>query len=143
MQEIKTVNVEEIMKQIRAEIAEKGLQDDAIEFEELMGIDSMDESQDFSRKRLNENVTYLNEHWEVSAYRELYVSSGLKGKMFVFVKKVIRKLTKFYVEPIVNDQNQYNAGVTRSMNEMRRFIRETQQENQELKKRIEELEKGR
>jgi len=142
MQEIKTVNVEEIMKQIRAEIAEKGLQDDAIEFEELMGIDSMDESQDFSRKRLNENVTYLNEHWEVSAYRELYVSSGLKGKMFVFVKKVIRKLTKFYVEPIVNDQNQYNAGVTRSMNEMRRFIRETQQENQELKKRIEKLEKG-
>jgi len=102
----------------------------------------MDESQDFSRKRLNENVTYLNEHWEVSAYRELYVSSGLKGKMFVFVKKVIRKLTKFYVEPIVNDQNQYNAGVTRSMNEMRRFIRETQQENQELKKRIEKLEKG-
>lgn len=143
MQEIKTVNVEEIMKQIRAEIAEKGLQDDAIEFEELMEIDSMDESQDFSRKRLNENVTYLNEHWEVAAYRQLYASSGLKGKMFVFVKKVIRKLTKFYVEPIVYDQNQYNASVTRSMNEMKRFIRETQQENQELKKRIEELEKGR
>ena len=143
MQEIKTVNVEEIMKQIRAEIAEKGLQDDAIEFEELIGIDSMEGPQGFNRKRLNENVTYLNEYWEVLAYRELYVSSGLKGKVFVFVKKVIRKLTKFYVEPIVNDQNQYNASVTRCMNEMKRFIRETQQENQELKKRIEELEKGR
>lgn len=142
MQEIKTVNVEEIMKQIRAEIAEKGLQDDAIEFETIMGIDSTDGSREFNCKRLNESVIYLNGNWEVSAYRQLYAVSGFKGKLFVFVKKVIRKLTKFYVEPIVADQNQFNASVTRSMNEMKKFVRETQQENQELKKRIEELEKG-
>ena len=53
------------------------------------------------------------------------------------LKKVIRRLTQFYVEPVVNDQAEFNANVVMAMDQVDAFI----QENQDLKARLERQER--
>ncbi|MBP1157470.1 MULTISPECIES: FkbM family methyltransferase [unclassified Paenibacillus] len=64
---------------------------------------------------LGEIEKYLNvmiRTQENDAYR--YLSSGKKiiGPLIILVKKVIRKLLKWYIEPITSQQTQFNNAVT-------------------------------
>lgn len=61
-------------------------------------------------KELN-NGLYAVKHHNV-----LQSSSRIFGNIILAVKKVIRKLTKFYIIPIVEGQNRFNGSVTASIN---------------------------
>ena len=59
----------------------------------------------------------------------------------VFIKKVIRKLTKFYVEPVVFEQNSFNAAAVNVLNVMKSSAESRQEDNSgELMSRLETLE---
>ena len=64
------------------------------------------------------------------------------GKSLQTIKKVIRKMVYFFVEPIVMAQDGFNASVVRMMNQMNCYIEEKDKEIAELKKEIEELKGG-
>jgi hypothetical protein len=132
----KTINIEEIMEEIRQEIREKHLTPDMLSFEDVpynkpgdavsgYGMDS-EEAQNA--------LIYLNGHYNVQPYKPLGGNA-----LFVFIKKVIRKLTKFYIEPIVADQNQINANAVRLFNAIGQSQR-TEPDTGELLHRIEVLE---
>ena len=64
------------------------------------------------------------------------------NKFAVLVKKVIRKLIKFYVEPIVKEQNQFNFYTTSAMAQLYAKLEDEQAVKlDEMQKRIDELEK--
>lgn len=52
------------------------------------------------------------------AYRPIISNRRYTGRLIVFVKKVIRKLLKFYVEPIAIQQSEFNNAVTPTIGRM-------------------------
>ncbi len=110
------INIEEIMAQIKREIEEKGLTADMLSFEDVPYKKPVQIETDGAASLLaaDESLAYVNAHHFVQPYKPL---SGNPIK--VFFKKVIRKLMKFYVEPVVFEQNSFNASVTNVLNVMK------------------------
>jgi len=127
----KQVNVEEIMAEIRKEIEEKGYRSDAILFSDIP----------FCAGRFEENIGYLHDNFSVAAYRPLG-SGGKLGALNTIRKKILRKLIKFYVEPVVEDQNENNKLMIACLNDlyfdmetMRKKVNALEDELKELKKK--------
>lgn len=111
------VNIENIMNEIRQEIKEKGYTYDMLSFKEVFTVQT-DGSNEVDIAEIDGNLGYLNSSYEIMAYRPL---AG--NKLFVFIKKVIRKLTKFYIEPIVASQNEFNAYNVRVLNALSGYVK--------------------
>ena len=55
--------------------------------------------------------------WPVSADRSLRLRPGVRGGVGTPVKAVLRKLMRWYVEPVAYDQRSFNAAVLRLIDE--------------------------
>ena len=58
------------------------------------------------------------------------------GKLITFVKKVIRKMVCFYVEPLVDDQNRFNELTTKVVAQTVRRYNDDDARIEELEKKI-------
>ena len=99
-----TINIEEIMAEIKQKIKEQGLTADMLSFEDVPY------KKNAQSGSASEALDYVSTHYYIQPYKEL---QGNPVK--VFIKKVIRKLTKFYVEPVVFEQNDFNANAVTVM----------------------------
>lgn len=102
------INIEEIMAEIKREIKEKGLSGEMLSFEDVPYRKTPQ-----AGGSVSEALEYLNSNYNVQPYKELK-GNALK----VFFKKVIRKLTKFYIEPAVEDQNGVNSNIVTVLNSL-------------------------
>ena len=98
------INIEEIMAEIKQNIKDQGLTADMLSFEDVP----------FKKTAhggsASEALDYITSHYYIQPYKEL------KGNpVKVFIKKVIRKMVKFYVEPVVFEQNDFNANAVTVM----------------------------
>lgn len=57
-----------------------------------------------------------NEYYRVEYYRGILTHRRFIGKTISLFKRLIRKMIRFLVEPIVKDQNEFNASITSSIN---------------------------
>ena len=133
-----TVNIEQIMQEIRQEIRDKGLTSDMLSFEDVPynKPGTAVEGYGLDAPEAKEALVYLNGHYNVQPYKPLGGNA-----LFVFVKKVIRKLTKFYVEPVVFDQNDFNANTVRMFNAVNETLtKQSAPDVSDLMHRIEVLE---
>lgn len=73
---------------------------------------------------IEDEIVFLECHSQMNYYRKL----DSKFKLIGFVKKAIRKCIKFYVEPIVKEQNVYNAHIANTLHKL-----ETQRAEQQQK----------
>jgi len=140
MENNNTLCIEDIMEEIRREIKEKNLSSDMLSFEDVPYKKS--EEMGNGAGNLNEeaeiSLKYINSHYSVQPYKQL-----CGNPLSVFVKKVIRKLTKFYVEPIVAEQNEFNGHavkVINAVNNLGKADKDSAQEISDLINRIEVLE---
>ena len=86
-----SIDVSEIMEQIRTEIKEKGYSSDMLSFADVPNdADSDTSGERFDADMLRANVQYISTHHRVDPYRPL---AG--NPIAVFFKKVIRKLVSF------------------------------------------------
>ncbi len=132
------INIEEIMAQIKREIEEKGLTPDMLSFEDVPYKKPVQVSAETgtSLSAADEALAYVNAHHYIQPYKPL-AGNPIK----VFIKKVIRKLTKFYVEPVVFEQNSFNAAAVNVLNVMKSSAESRQDDNSsELLSRLETLE---
>lgn len=93
-----SINIEEIMAEIKQKIKEQGLTADMLSFEDVPY------KKNAQSGSASEALDYISTHYYIQPYKELQ-GNGVK----VFFKKVLRKLMKFYVEPVVFEQNDFNA----------------------------------
>ncbi|WP_028514224.1 hypothetical protein [Ruminococcus flavefaciens] len=93
-----SINIEEIMAEIKQKIKEQGLTVDMLSFEDVPY------KKNAQSGSASEALDYISTHYYIQPYKELQ-GNGIK----VFFKKVLRKLMKFYVEPVVFEQNDFNA----------------------------------
>ena len=98
------INIEEIMAEIKQSIKEQGLAADMLSFEDVPY------KKNAQSGSASEALDYVSTHYYIQPYKEL---QGNPVK--VFIKKAIRKLTKFYVEPVVFEQNDFNANAVTVM----------------------------
>ena len=128
------INIESIMQQIKADIKEKGYTNDLLSFNDIVIDTSGMNASNFDKIAFNEEIYTVNHTWNVQAYRVL---SG--SKVALFFKKVVRKMVYFFVEPIVLEQDGFNASIVRLMNQMNCYVDETKRQNEVLMKQVEEL----
>ncbi|MDD4311764.1 MAG: hypothetical protein PHW41_04710 [Eubacteriales bacterium] len=67
---------------------------------------------------LGELIITLKETSENYAFRPLFSDSKVLGKVILFAKKAIRKLLKWYIEPICFQQTTFNLAVTQSIEQL-------------------------
>ena len=135
------VNVESIMEEIRTKIEEEGLDASKLSFEDISP-DSEDlgtDIGDYNKEELLSACTYLNHHYEVSVWHPINSARPVIGAFVTFGKKVIRKLTRFFIQAIVEDQNHFNMHATRSMNQVRNYIIQKDRMIEESDRLIDEI----
>lgn len=90
-----------------------------------------EEDQSFQLEALIMHMEVVNRSWLIALNREIPKRPGLFGTVTWYLKRVIRKLIHFYVDPLIEEQVTFNFNVINSLNQMRNFI--VEQENKEIK----------
>ncbi len=137
---MQNINTEEIMKQIRAEIKEKGLDSSMLSFEEIPFAQEVSHADgSFQLSSLKQSAEYLSIRNQIEPYKPI------EGNfLVVFIKKVIRKLVKFYIMPIMTEQNALNLHTANAVQQVSHYIQDRQASDNidiaALVSRIDELE---
>ena len=71
--------------------------------------------------------------WPVSADRSLRLRPGVRGGVGTPVKAVLRKLMRWYVEPVAYDQRSFNAAVLRLLDDLQQQVDRLQAEVEALR----------
>ncbi len=73
-------------------------------------------------KKICDNLENVNGHWKIDD--EWIIKSHRKviGRFIIFGKRFIRKFLRWYINPIVEQQNIYNSYNTKTLNEMKLFL---------------------
>jgi hypothetical protein len=66
--------------------------------------------------------------WPVSADRSLRLRPGVRGGVGTPVKAVLRKLMRWYVEPVAYDQRSFNAATLRLIDDLQQQVDSLQAE---------------
>ena len=132
---VDNINVEEIMNMIRKNIKEKGYK----EHESINNFNFISENKGVNEIREDfESLHYL---WNINLEREI----KSKNKLFAFIKKIIRKLSRWYIKPIIEDQIIFNSIVVRTNSYLKSKLKETKEQlsnnTEEIKKILNEIKK--
>ena len=100
---------------------------------ENMGVYHLDMEELERWKNKNNSKFAIRAHLPITSHRKVI------GKMLIFWKKVVRKCLKWYIEPIVEQQNEFNASATASINAIYNNDIVTNQFMQEIKAQIESI----
>lgn len=135
------VNVENIMEEIRNKIKEEGLDASKLSFEDIspQSEDLGTDISNYNKDELISSCTYMNHHYEISVWHPLNSVRPFIGALITFGKKVMRKLIRFFIQPIVEDQNHFNMHATRSMNQIRNYLIQKDNIIEESDKLIDEI----
>lgn len=128
------INIEEIMKEIRQNIKDRGYDKVPVSFEEIeMKSSVLKIGTGYNSDEFINELEFLDGNCTTSFH--VPIAGG--NPIFVFIKKVIRKMTRFIVAPLVDFQNAYNVSNLKCMNQVSEYISEMEK----YKSRIEQLEK--
>lgn len=127
------INVEEIMTQIRTEIEEKGYTDDMLSFNAIPVREIVPE--------IKSDLSWQELSVQMRTCAEVVWKRPLPGGVKGIVKKVLRKLTAFFVAPIVEDQNVFNTTVVSAVENLNAVIERQEGELDRLKQKLQQFER--
>jgi hypothetical protein len=111
------IDVENLVAEIMHDISEKGYTRDDVTFSDVQ-VEMLFGTIKRSDK-LAENIFMMHFHHNVPAYWDLRkTSKGKLGLLLVPLKRIMRKLMSFYIEPIVEKQNLVNEHALISLEEL-------------------------
>ncbi len=86
-------------------------------------------------------VRQVNERWNVSAHLPItWGGPPLVGRAIAYAKRATRLLLRWYINPIVEQQNNYNAAVTRALLQTNAYLEQLTREQYALEQRLAGLE---
>ncbi|MEI6044691.1 MAG: hypothetical protein WCS37_10080 [Chloroflexota bacterium] len=86
-------------------------------------------------------VRQVNEGWNVSAHLPItWGGPPLIGRGLAYAKRATRLLLRWYINPIVEQQNNFNASLSRSMIQVNAYLEQLTREGYEMEQRIAALE---
>lgn len=131
-----TVNVEQIMQEIRAQALSQYCTEQVHAFSppEFCQNDYSQAYNPADWGQFINNLQFINFNYNIPYYWDLG-TPGLKR----FVKRVVRKLAKFLIMPILERQIDFNEHAVLCMNSARFYIEEQKHENEKLYSEIQKL----
>ena len=134
-----SLNVEEIMKEIRQTIDQKGYRKIPLSFEDIpIGLGVSSEGP-FDKNRMDECLRVMNNQFSVITYRVLEPGPRKFGKLIVFMKKVVRNLVRYYVDTIVEQQNEFNRTTVQFATEIANYINDNHTSQDEMRVQVDLL----
>jgi len=134
---IQPIDVEEIMKEIRLEIQEKGLNESMLSFQDVDGgeiLKGLQNGEKYDPGELERLVQQVNLRSNVPWYHRV------EGNAFAnFIKKVIRKLIRFMIIPVVEEQNAFNGSAAQCLNQLLAYVKEQDQKITALERELQAL----
>lgn len=132
-----TLDVEKIMQEIRQNIFNKKLICDVPPAEDILCNSVIYNKEMFE---LNNEVGFLHQKAVIPAWRVLYSRYPVVGHIVIFIKKVLRKLIKFYVEPITQDQSEWNIHCAHALLSVEQLIEDKDEEIAALRAKLKQQE---
>lgn len=136
---------EQVLNEVRADIKERKLDETLPSFQDVLQGDQGDtmvlldaDDEDYDEAKLRKNLTVLKKNYMVVLDRPL--AAGLSNRKR-FIRKAVRKLTRFYINPVVRDQNSLNAATANVLHQMSRHIAKQEAKIRRLEKEVESLKK--
>ncbi|MBC2455744.1 class I SAM-dependent methyltransferase [Clostridium beijerinckii] len=77
---------------------------------------------EFCNDLLQEDIKMVNSLHYIDPYKNITSDRKVTGKIIIFIKKVIRKLLSWYITPMVEQQNEFNAFTTKVLNSINEKI---------------------
>jgi hypothetical protein len=114
------VDVEELYRRLREEVRRSGSDPGAAP------------GSDEERRAARAEAERL---WPVSADRSLRLRPGIRGGLGTPVKAVLRKLMRWYVEPLAYDQRSFNAAALRLVDDLQEQVNRLEAELETLRER--------
>lgn len=124
------INIEDIMEEIREKVKNKKYSREALDFEFVMKAEAV--------KPFDAN-DFCVALQAIGCNMDLRYDEPIQGKG-TFVKKIIKKLNKFYIKPLLEKQSRTNGDILTIMNQMGDYILQADKKMQEYELRIEYLE---
>lgn len=90
---------------------------------------------------LRRSAEAVNDAWFVSAHLPITWDLPLAGRVGAYTKRVVRVLLRWYINPIVEQQNRFNSTTARAVTELSAYEERMTREWQILDERIAALEK--
>ena len=113
-----SVDVEELFRRLKEEVRRSGSDP---------GAASADAAE---RRAAREEAERL---WPVSADRSLRLRPGVRGGLGTPAKAVLRKLMRWYVEPVAYDQRSFNAAALRLIDDLQEQVDRLEAEVERLR----------
>lgn len=131
------LNIEDIMSEIRTDIKEKGIDGDMLSFADIpCEANPRNHAEQYDSDQLRKNVEYVSDYFALATDNEI---TG--GALSRFFKKAVRKLIRFYIEPIAEEQSALNANSAQAFQQLELCLLDSEAHNSViLAKRVEELE---
>lgn len=133
------IDIEVIMNEIRTEIRKNNKLNMDKEFRDISCLDGGLDLP-FDLTEFVAEVNNMDGAREVNSYRDISSKKKVVGAFVTFFRKVVRRLTCFYIEPIVDDQNKFNETTTKAVGLTIRKHNENDSKIDELEKRLYECE---
>ena len=89
---------------------------------------------------LRESVEAVNDTWHVSAHLPVTWDMPVAGRLGSYIKRTVRVMLRWYINPIVEQQNRYNQAVARAIVAMHAYNERLAREWQTLDERVSALE---
>lgn len=130
------VNVEDIINRMKSELSMHGIEEN---IDDMMLPLRVDHNNSESFSQLQSNLEIVNRLWNNPS--EYVITSHRKfiGPVIVFAKKIMRKCLRWYINPIVYSQNEFNGSITRTINAMSTQLKLNEAVIEDMKKEISEL----
>lgn len=132
---VKEINVSSIMEEIKADIERRKLDGTLIPFDEIPLKNGAFSPEKFDELELRDNLYDAIAMQNVSSHRVI-----IGNPLAVFIKRILRRMLKFYVRPIQEDQNKFNESAARTLSQIKLYIEENEEMKRLQLRKIEELE---
>src|SRR5947208_8969370 len=95
-----------------------------------------------SLAEMQRSADAVNDTWFVSAHLPITWDLRVVGRLGAYTKRLVRLLLRWYINPIVEQQNRFNAATARAIVEINAYQERMTREWQALEERIERLEEA-
>lgn len=128
------INVEQIMTQIRKDIADKGYKAEDLKFVDVVAEQTGQTGTHYSEAEAEKALDYLSFHTANPVYFPL-AGNPIK----VFFQKVIRRLLFFLLQPAFHFQNVFNTQNAKFLNQTMNYMRENAKLQEQIKAQQEQI----
>ncbi len=95
---------------------------------------------DLNLLELRKAVDELNDAWFVSAHLPVTWETPIVGRLGAYTKRIMRILLRWYINPIVEQQNRFNSAATRAAVELNAYAELLTRRLTDLEERIARVE---